>query len=98
MARKGKDEAGTLEAVTGGSDEPVLFQVATPSAEVPDRVRQACEAYGINRQFLLAWKVYPEREEVVLLTRGGKKVTWMPGMTVERLMEVEISGIPPRKS
>jgi|GEM_PF-6893334 len=93
MAKKSDSEAMDM-----APEQSVPFQVSGPKAVLPERVSRACEAYGIDERYLMAWKEEDVIGRVVLLTCGGRKVTWHEGMTVERLMEFEISGIPPRKS
>ena len=87
------------EAMDTALEQSVPFQVSGPKGDLPGPVELACEAFGIGRRHLLAWKVDNELHQVVLLTRGGRKVTWHEGMTVDQLTEIEITGIaPPRKS
>lgn len=99
MGMKGKrtEELQNIEGSTAEGSDPVPFQVSESAGDLPEPVFMAAKFFGVDRQFLLAWKVYEEREEVVLLTRGGKKVTWKPGMKVEPLTMEEVTGIPPKK-
>lgn len=99
MAKSKDDETKTVGTQLEEMPEGVPFQVTIPEGDLPEPVLVASKFYGIDRQFLLAWKIYPERKEVILLTHGGKKVTWKPGMKVKPLTMEEVTGIaPPRKS
>lgn len=97
MAKAKDDETKTVGTGPEEMPEAVPFQVSESAGDLPEPVFMASKFYGIDRQFILAWKVYPEREEVVLLTHGGKKVTWQPGMKVEPLTMIEVAGLPPKK-
>jgi hypothetical protein len=99
MAKAKDEETKTVGMEPVEMPEAVPFQVSEPESDLPEPVFVAAKFYGIDRQFILAWKVYPEREEVVLLTHGGKKVTWKPGVKVEPLTMIEVTGAaPPKKS
>jgi len=55
-------------------------------------IKEACKAYGITNQYLLASRV--DGKEVVLVTVGGKKVRYS-GAKVERLDRIAITGVNP---
>ena len=99
MAKAKDDETKTVGTGPEERIEGVPFQVSEPAGDIPERVYRACEAYGIEPLFLLAWKEEDESGHAVLLTQGGKKVSWNEGKKVEKLTEIEVTGIgPPRKS
>lgn len=59
-------------------------------------IREACEAYGIEEEYLLDAVV--REETVTLITAGGFKVTWSQGMEVSPLTRIQITGINPENA
>ncbi len=58
-------------------------------------IREACTAYGIDPEYLMG-RFYDELTgEVMLVTHGGKKVSWRAGMTVAKLSAIEVTGVNP---
>jgi len=56
-------------------------------------IKEACEAYGIDQQYVLASNV---RDGVaVVLTHGGSKVRYAKGDKVEPLNQVQVTGVNP---
>ncbi len=58
---------------------------------------KALKAFGIAPEFVFSFKEYPEKNEVVIVTNGGKKVRWAPGMEVAPLDAIAVTGINPIK-
>jgi hypothetical protein len=61
-------------------------------------IDEALNVYKISRKYLFAAKAYPETEEVVIVTNGGKKVRHRKGEKAKfKLTEVEITGEIPKQ-
>lgn len=89
MAKLKKDSGQELDDLVMRTDsEPELKQ------ESDDPVEAACEAYGIDRRFLMGSRVHPDRS-VTLVTAGGAKVTRRHGETVRPLSAISVTGINP---
>lgn len=60
-----------------------------------DLIGDACDAYGIDDEYLFGSAIL-EDGVVVLITAGGSKVFWKPGRVVETpLTSIQITGINP---
>lgn len=57
---------------------------------------EAMAAYGIRKAHLLASRDY--RDHVVIVTKGGSKVSFAPGDKVQPLSKIELDGVPPPKA
>lgn len=63
----------------------------------PDKfILAACDAYGIPWANVLASAVDPQTGEAILVTFGGKKVRYKKGQSVQKLSEIEITGVNPK--
>jgi hypothetical protein len=58
---------------------------------------QGCEAFGIDPRYVFASRLDTETGEMVILTNGGSRIRWAPGMEVEPLSAIAITGINPIK-
>jgi hypothetical protein len=56
---------------------------------------EAQRAYGIRDQHVLASKEY--KDHVVIVTRGGSKVSFAPGDVVKKLDDAQLHGQPKPK-
>lgn len=58
----------------------------------------ALKAYKIPREYVFAAKAYPETQEVVVVTNGGKKVRHRKGEKAKfQLTDVQITGEIPKQ-
>ena len=64
-------------------------------AEQSKLMSGAMGAYGIKPEHVLSSKEY--KDHVVIVTKGGSKVSFAPDDKVEKLTQVELDGIPPPK-
>lgn len=81
---------------TDGPSTDYELNLIVPSDDLKAAaIAAACEAYGINPQYLLSSKFDVATQTVMLLTHGGKKVKWRDGMDVSALSEIEITGVNP---
>jgi hypothetical protein len=62
--------------------------------ERPDLMAEAMEAYGIKPEHVFHQRWSADRKYVVIVTKGGKKVTYTAGDQVRKLSDVELSGAP----
>ncbi|HCU69856.1 MAG TPA: hypothetical protein DGF30_11720 [Desulfomicrobium sp.] len=58
-------------------------------------ILEACDAYGIEWQYVMASAIDPATGEAILVTFGGKKVRYKKGQQVQKLGAVEITGVNP---
>ena len=56
---------------------------------------EAMKAYGIRQRHVLSSKDYGDH--VVIVTKGGSKVSFADGDKVKELTQVELDGVPPPK-
>jgi len=56
-------------------------------------IADGCEAYGIPKEHLFNSRVFDGI--ATLVTNGGKKVKFKAGQAVEKLKEIQITGINP---
>lgn len=63
----------------------------------PDKlILEACDAYGVAWQNVMASAIDPATGEAILVTFGGKKVRYKKGQAVQKLSELEITGVNPK--
>jgi hypothetical protein len=61
-------------------------------------LEEALKVYGIPPQWVFATRVDREKDTVIILTYGGKKLTHKRGEAAKfKLSHVEISGVLPKK-
>ena len=65
-------------------------------AEQSKLMTEAMGAYGIKQEHVLSSKEY--KDHVVIVTKGGSKVSFAPGDKVEKLSQVALDGVPPPKA
>ena len=58
-------------------------------------IAAALAAYGIDPKYMFNSRIDEQTGEVVIVTNGGKKVRFTSGQKVEKLSEVDITGINP---
>lgn len=58
-------------------------------------MREAMNAYGISPAHVLSSRDYGNH--VVIVTKGGAKVSFAPGDLVTKLTEIRLTGVPPPK-
>ena len=64
-------------------------------AEQSKLMSEAKAAYGIKPEHVLSEKEY--KDHVVIVTRGGRKISFAPGDKVEKLSQVDLDGVAPPK-
>lgn len=57
---------------------------------------KACDDYGIDPGFVFSNRVDVEKQQVVIVTAGGKKVTWEKGQALDAIDIVGITGVNPK--
>lgn len=87
----GKD----LETIT----DEALQALAAVAEEEPDAsdklIGEALQAYGIDKEHVLASRIDVLTGEAVIVTQGGKKVRYSTGQTVEKLGAIAVTGVNP---
>ncbi len=58
-------------------------------------IDEACKAYGIASKYVFSSRIDEETGEAVVLTNGGSKVRFKSGDKVEKLSDIQITGINP---
>ena len=73
----------------------------TNAAPAPDKkgpsrlMREAMDAFKLRMDHVLASRDYDDH--VVIVTKGGKKLSFAPGDKVKELAEVDKHGLPAKK-
>jgi len=75
-------------------------QVMNPPAQPEKKgmsklMREAMDAFRLRMEHVLASKDYDDH--VVIVTKGGKKLSFAPGDKVKELAEVDKHGLPAKK-
>lgn len=58
-------------------------------------IAAGCAAYGIDKKFVVGSAYNEQDKEAVIVTAGGKKVRFKEGQDVQKLSEIEVTGINP---
>jgi hypothetical protein len=60
-------------------------------------IDEACKAYGIDKKFVSNSRYDEASKTAIVVTNGGKKVSYKAGDKVEPLGDIAITGINPAK-
>lgn len=60
-------------------------------------IAEACKAYGIDKKFVFNSRYDEATETAIVVTHGGKKVSYKAGDKVEPLGQIAVTGINPEK-
>lgn len=58
-------------------------------------IAAACKMFGIGQKFVVGSRYDDQTAEAIIVTAGGKKVRFKDGDEVEKLSQLEITGINP---
>ncbi len=87
-----KREKALPPAAAGG------LQEKRPISKAGQRlIDGACEAYGIDKKYVLGSNYYPETGEAVIVTSGGAKVRFKTDDEVEKLPPERVDGVSRKK-
>lgn len=73
-------------------EEPVKRELTKTELALID---EGCRAWGIEEQYVFSSGIEAETGLAVIVTQGGKKVTYAKGDPGGRLSEIEITGVNP---
>lgn len=59
-------------------------------------IAEGCKAFGIKPEYLFGSRYIAANETVILVTAGGKKVSYKAGQEVAPLDEISVTGINPK--